>query len=44
MIMVFLARGVLLPYLMRQQGNSHTGRLSYIGLTGVVTLSIEPGG
>lgn len=44
LVLVVLTRGVLLPYLMRQQGNSHTGRLSYIGLTGVVTLSIDPGG
>ncbi|MFZ2527531.1 MAG: hypothetical protein WAX14_07740 [Rhodococcus sp. (in: high G+C Gram-positive bacteria)] len=43
-IMVLVTRGVLLPYLLRQQGNSHTGRASYLGLTGVVTLTIEPGG
>ncbi|WP_420750656.1 hypothetical protein [Rhodococcus sp. O3] len=44
LVLVVVTRGILLPYLLRQQGNSHTGRLSYIGLTGVVTLSIEPGG
>lgn len=43
-IMVLVTRGILLPYLLRQQGNSHTGRASYIGLTGVVTLTIEPSG
>ena len=44
LVLVAVTRGVLLPYLLRQQGNSHTGRLSYIGLTGVVILSIEPDG
>ncbi len=42
-VLVFLTRGVLLPYLLRQQSNSHIGRHSYIGLTGTVTIAIEPG-
>jgi len=42
-ILVFLTRGVLLPYLLRQQSNSHIGRHSYIGLTGTVTIAVEPG-
>ncbi|WP_430334620.1 NfeD family protein [Rhodococcus sp. ACT016] len=42
-VLVFVTRGVLLPYLLRQQSNSHIGRHSYIGLTGTVTIAIEPG-
>ncbi|CAM2866763.1 NfeD family protein [Prescottella defluvii] len=42
-ILVGLTRGALLPYLLRQQSNSHLGRDSYIGLTGTVTIAIEPG-
>ncbi|MGV9803717.1 hypothetical protein ACWDTP_37295, partial [Mycobacterium sp. NPDC003449] len=36
--LVALLNGVLLPYLRRQQSNSHKGRSSYIGLLGTVTL------
>ncbi|MGV9802174.1 hypothetical protein ACWDTP_29420, partial [Mycobacterium sp. NPDC003449] len=36
--------GVLLPYLRRQQSNSHKGRSSYIGLLGTVTLEVPAGG
>lgn len=36
--------GLLLPYLRRQQSNSHRSRASYIGLLGSVTLEIPPGG
>lgn len=37
-------RGILFPYLLRQQANSHIGRASYIGAVGTVTLTVEPGG
>jgi hypothetical protein len=33
-----------LPYLLRQQSNSQISRLSYIGLTGTVTIPISPDG
>lgn len=36
--------GVLLPYLRRQQANSHRGRASYIGLLGTVSLEVPVGG
>ena len=37
-------QGVLLPYLRRQQANSHRGRSSYIGLLGTVTLDVPAAG
>lgn len=40
---VFLARGVLLPFILRQQANSHTGRASYIGRVATVTITIPAG-
>ncbi|RDI32636.1 hypothetical protein DEU38_103373 [Rhodococcus sp. AG1013] len=43
-VLVGLTRGVLLPYLLRQQSNSHIGRQAYIGLVGTVTIPIAPGG
>ncbi|NLG56298.1 MAG: hypothetical protein GX542_11755 [Rhodococcus sp.] len=43
-VLVVGTRGVLLPYLLRQQSNSHIGRASYIGAIGTVTLAVEPGG
>ena len=43
-VLVVLTRGLLLPYLLRQQSNSQISRLSYIGLTGTVTIPISPDG
>lgn len=43
-VLVLLVRGLLLPYLLRQQSNSHIGRASYIGGLGRVTLEISAQG
>ena len=43
-VLVFTLNGLLLPYLRRQQSNSHRGRSSYVGLLGTVTLEVPPGG
>lgn len=43
-VLAFALNGVLLPYLRRQQSNSHRGRSSYIGLLGTVTLEVPAGG
>lgn len=43
-VLVAVQHGLLLPYLRRQQANSHRGRASYIGLLGTVTLEVPPGG
>ncbi|WP_407667648.1 NfeD family protein [Mycolicibacterium arseniciresistens] len=43
-VLVALLQGVLLPYLRRQEANSHRGRSSYIGLLGTVTLEVPPEG
>lgn len=43
-LLAFVLNGVLLPYLRRQQSNSHRGRSSYIGLLGTVTLEVPAGG
>ena len=43
-VLVFALNGLLLPYLRRQQSNSHRGRSSYVGLLGTVTLELAPGG
>lgn len=37
-------QGVALPYLRKQQSNSHRGRSSYIGLLGTVTLEVPADG
>jgi hypothetical protein len=37
-------QGLVLPYLRRQESNSHKGRISYIGLLGTVTLEVPSGG
>jgi membrane protein implicated in regulation of membrane protease activity len=37
-------QGAVLPYLRRQQANSHRGRSSYIGLLGTVTLDVPADG
>lgn len=37
-------QGLVLPYLRRQQSNSHMGRISYIGLLGTVTLEVPRDG
>ncbi|WP_204250180.1 hypothetical protein [Mycolicibacterium goodii] len=42
--LAFVLNGALLPYLRRQQSNSHRGRSSYIGLLGTVTLEVPAGG
>ncbi len=42
--LVATLQGLLLPYLRRQQSNSHRGRMSYIGLLGTVTLDVSPDG
>jgi hypothetical protein len=43
-VLVFTLNGLLLPYMRRQQSNSHRGRSSYVGLLGTVTLEVPPGG
>lgn len=43
-MLVQLLHGVLMPYLRRQESNSHHGRSSYIGLLGTVTLEVPAGG
>jgi membrane protein implicated in regulation of membrane protease activity len=43
-VLLLLLQGLALPYLRRQQSNSHTGRLSYIGRLGTVTLDIPVDG
>lgn len=42
--LLVLLQGLLLPYLRRQQSNSHQGRISYIGLLGTVTLEVPVDG
>ena len=37
-------QGLVLPYLRRQESNSHRGRISYIGLLGTVTLDVPSDG
>jgi membrane protein implicated in regulation of membrane protease activity len=43
-VLLTLLQGLLLPYLRRQQSNSHRGRTSYIGLLGTVTLDVPSDG
>lgn len=43
-VLVFTLNGLLLPYMRRQQSNSHRSRSSYVGLLGTVTLEVPPGG
>ncbi|BBY28345.1 hypothetical protein [Mycolicibacterium sediminis] len=43
-VLLGLLQGVALPYLRRQQSNSHRSRSSYVGLLGTVTLEIPPDG
>ncbi|MEV3901479.1 hypothetical protein AB0K11_04075 [Mycobacterium sp. NPDC050551] len=43
-VMYGLLQGVLLPYLRRQEANSHRGRSSYVGLLGTVTLEVPAEG
>jgi hypothetical protein len=43
-VLVGALNGLLVPYLRRQQANSHRGRLSYIGQLGTVTLDVPAGG
>ncbi|MDI9918266.1 hypothetical protein [Rhodococcus sp. IEGM 1379] len=40
--LVATTRGLILPYLLKQQDNSHISRTSYVGLLGTVTLTIMP--
>ena len=42
-MLVLGLQGVLLPYLHRQESNSHRGRSSYVGLLGTVTLDVPVG-
>ncbi|WP_099021854.1 hypothetical protein [Mycolicibacterium palauense] len=42
--LILALQGLLLPYLRRQEANSHRGRSSYIGLLGTVTLEVPAGG
>ena len=42
--LVLALHGLLLPYLRRQQANSHRSRSSYVGLLGTVTLDVPPDG
>lgn len=44
LVLIGLIQGVVLPYLRRQESNSHTGRASYIGLLGTVTLDVPVDG
>lgn len=43
-VLAILLNGVLLPYLRRQQSNSHRGRATYVGLLGTVTLEVPVDG
>ncbi|CAM3566046.1 hypothetical protein H7J08_29175 [Mycobacterium frederiksbergense] len=43
-VLIVVSHGLLLPYLRRQQSNSHRGRSSYIGLLGTVSLEVPAGG
>ncbi|OZF07319.1 NfeD family protein [Rhodococcoides fascians] len=42
--LVIVTRGLFVPYMIRQQDNSHIGRASYIGLLGTVTLDVTADG
>ncbi|MGV0837126.1 hypothetical protein [Mycolicibacterium thermoresistibile] len=42
--LIGVLHGIVLPYLRRQQSNSHRGRSSYVGLLGTVTLDVPAGG
>jgi membrane protein implicated in regulation of membrane protease activity len=44
LVLIAGLNGLLLPYLRRQQSNSHRGRASYIGLLGTVTLEVPADG
>lgn len=43
-LLILLLQGMLLPYLRRQESNSHLMRASYIGLLGTVTLDVPADG
>lgn len=43
-VLVAALNGLLLPYLRRQEANSHRGRISYVGLLGTVTLDVPVDG
>ncbi|WP_422749390.1 hypothetical protein ACN27E_12255 [Mycobacterium sp. WMMD1722] len=43
-VLVAALNGLLMPYLRRQQANSHRGRISYVGLLGTVTLDVPVDG
>ncbi|SNT45856.1 NfeD family protein [Rhodococcoides kyotonense] len=43
-VLVISTRGLLIPYMLRQQDNSHISRTSYIGLLGTVTLPVDAEG
>ncbi|WP_029112727.1 NfeD family protein [Mycobacterium sp. URHB0044] len=42
--LIAVLHAVVMPYIRRQQANSHQGRASYIGLLGTVTLELPAGG
>jgi hypothetical protein len=42
--LVVALNGLFVPYLRRQEANSHRGRSSYIGQLGTVTLDVPVGG
>jgi hypothetical protein len=44
LVLILALNGLLVPYLRRQQANSHRGRASYIGLLGTVTLDVPVDG
>jgi hypothetical protein len=44
LVLLVLLQALVLPYLRRQQSNSHLGRSSYIGLLGTVTLEVPSDG
>lgn len=43
-VLIGVIQGLALPYLRRQESNSHTSRASYIGLLGTVTLEVPADG
>ena len=44
LVLILVLQGLLLPFLRRQQSNSHSGRASYVGLLGTVTLEVPVDG
>jgi membrane protein implicated in regulation of membrane protease activity len=42
--LIVVLHALVMPYLRRQQANSHRGRSSYVGLLGTVSLELPAGG